>query len=293
MCDEVSGLPALNNIDEVDESTVLVTKRGGCTFGEKALVAHHEAGAAGIIFVNNQDGLFHPAGPDSRDVKLGAYMVNQHDGNHLIQALMSVADTEGPNINGRFVPMTCGNDVDSSYCKPIHYADHLFESSLDYSGKLSVDNDVVEYDYVQGEFGDWIDPHVVWSTMVPTVIGGDAHCCDRSGFEGNNDAVTNSTAMLCLRGECDFATKAENTERAGAGLLLVSSHNSTLTHSTNNTLTRMGCDPPSRGRKVNVATIMVTHDGYEEIVNSFYSQLDAGMTSGIRLAYHGSTCNED
>ena len=40
MCDEVTGLPALNNVDEIDDRTIIVAMRGKCTFGEKALVAY-------------------------------------------------------------------------------------------------------------------------------------------------------------------------------------------------------------------------------------------------------------
>ena len=55
--------------------------------------------------------------------------------------------------------------------------------------------------------------------------------------------------------------------------MIVSSHN--------NTLLRMGADPPYRGRKLAVATAMVGLDAYENIVDGFYTKLDAGMVHSI------------
>ena len=52
MCDNLAGLSILNNAHDVDGNTVVVAVRGECTFGEKAIAAF-EAGAAGIVFVNN------------------------------------------------------------------------------------------------------------------------------------------------------------------------------------------------------------------------------------------------
>lgn len=52
MCDESARIPILNNAEEMDDRTVIVAIRGGCTFGEKANTAQ-EAGAAGILFVND------------------------------------------------------------------------------------------------------------------------------------------------------------------------------------------------------------------------------------------------
>ena len=45
----------------------------------------------------------------------------------------------------------------------------------------------------------------------------------------------------------------------------------------------MGCDPPSRGRRINVVGVMVAHDAYEELVNSYYSHRDSGLPSTIRV----------
>ncbi|KAL7542638.1 hypothetical protein ACHAXR_011968 [Thalassiosira sp. AJA248-18] len=251
MCDEVTGLPVLNNAEEIDELTVVVTMRGACTFGEKALVAH-DIGAAGILFINNEDGLLHPSGPEARDIQMSTFMITQHDGKQLIQALTRVAEADSFSVlNGRFVPIMCKINAD---CAPVNWDDRRFESSLKYKGKILYFDDGVEFDGVQGEFGSWMNSLASWETKVPS----DAHCCDKTSFEGSK--VSNTTAVLCLRGECDFATKGENIAAAGAGMMIVASHN--------NTLTRMGCDPPIRGRKLNVSTIMVSADAYTKMFDS-------------------------
>lgn len=277
MCDEETGLPVLDNAEEMEDLTVVVTMRGQCTFGEKALVARDE-GAIGILFVNNQEGLFHPSAPEARDIgELFATMISPHDGAHLINALRRnqarrmEAETTAPALHGRFIPMWCQHsNSDSDYCRPVSDDDARYESSLSYRGKLYADHGV-EFDYVHADFGLPLLGFEGWPLMVPSVIGGDAHCCDRSGFEGRNE-VTNSTALLCLRGDCDFVTKAENVALAtGGGMIIVSSY-------VNSTLTRMGSDPAIRGRKVQAAAIMVSSDAYEDLVSHFYTSLDHGAT---------------
>ena len=66
MCDGVTGLPALNNMDKIVES--------------------NQYRATGIVLVNNVDGLSHSAGPEASSVhqSFGAVMISQQDGNHLI-----------------------------------------------------------------------------------------------------------------------------------------------------------------------------------------------------------------
>ena len=70
----------------------------------------------------------------------------------------------------------------------------MFGSSLDCKGKLYAKDDV-EFDYVQREFGCWVDSLAEWNTLVPTLIVGDVHCCDKVGFEGSK--VSKNTAMVC------------------------------------------------------------------------------------------------
>ena len=69
MCDGVTGLPALNNMDE-------------------------------IVFGDNVDGLSHPAGPEASSIhqSFGAVMISQQDGNHLIQALSKSVSIRSHNL---------------------------------------------------------------------------------------------------------------------------------------------------------------------------------------------------
>jgi hypothetical protein len=161
--------------------------------------------------------------------------------------------------------------------------DQKFVDSLDYKGKMSIEGSTFEY--LQGDFGSWIDPTIDWTTVVPSVIGGDSYCCDPSGFEGNQ--LSSDHAILCQRGECDFATKAENVDSTGAGLLIVSSHNATMY--------RMGCEPMSRGRRVMVATAMVALETYEHLVDAHYSKLDDGLPSKLAIlqpSFSNDSCEE-
>jgi hypothetical protein len=177
--------------------------------------------------------------------------------------------------------------------------DKQFVESLDYKGKTSIEGSTFEY--LQGDFASWIDPSLDWTTIVPSVIGGDSYCCDPAGFEGNE--LSHANVILCKRCECDFATKAENVESTGAGLLIVSSHNSTMV--------RMGYEPISRGKKVNqidwiyqayspytyLTVQYKTGDGCHcnGLVDAHYSKLDDGLLSKLAILqprFSDDSCEE-
>lgn len=288
MCDDVTGLATFDNGHQVDDNTIIVANRGGCTFGDKAIFAH-ELGAAGILFINNEEGNFHASAPIAHDLPISAAMIGRDDGVQLIRALQSIDEANDPgfSLKARYVAQVCGDDRVASnstaYCHPIEPEDQKFVESLTYKGKMSIEGSV--FQYVQGEFGSWIDPTKEWTIVVPSIIGGDSQCCDASGFDGN--VLSANHAVICQRGECEFATKSENVGSTGAGLLVVSSHNATIY--------RMGVDPPSRGRQVSVATSMVTADAYEHMVHAHYSALDYGMTSKLALLqpnFSNDSCDE-
>ena len=276
MCDDISGLAMLDNDHEVDSSTVIVAKRGSCTFGDKATLAH-ELGSSGILFINNEAGNFHPSAPIAHDLPISAAMIAEDDGVQLIKALNRVKEANEPgySLKARYVALVCGDErVASSdsntYCHPLQPEDKAFVDSLTYKGKMSIEGSTFEY--LQGEFGSWMDSTEL-ITVVPSIIGGDSYCCDEAGFEGN--WMSSNHAVLCQRGECSFATKAENVGSTGASLLIVSSNNSTMY--------RMGVDPPQRGRKLSVATCMVSLDAYDQMVDAHYSQLDVGLNSTVSI----------
>lgn len=51
--DDDDGHSSSVDVDLIDNDTILVVKRGNCTFGEKAQLAH-DLGAGGILLVNNE-----------------------------------------------------------------------------------------------------------------------------------------------------------------------------------------------------------------------------------------------
>ena len=56
MCDD-DFRPVLNNTGRIDKDTIIVTKRGDCSFVEKAQVGL-EAGAGGLLVINNEVSLY-------------------------------------------------------------------------------------------------------------------------------------------------------------------------------------------------------------------------------------------
>lgn len=196
-------------------------------------------------------------------------MINKDGGAHLLKALRHNKD----GVKGRFIPMTCKDKTAStSYCFPARSSDNEFVSNLEYTGKMVVNG--VEFGFLMGEFGSWMNPTIDWKTLVPSTIGADAHCCHKEGFVGNN--LSEAHALLCLRGECDFVTKAENAQLIGAGMMIVGSNNSTLQ--------RMGADR-YRGRKVMTTNVMIPSDAYDHLVASFYSKLDFSLESVISISH--------
>ena len=103
MCNTIFFDPVLENAAKVKElkdqgqDVVLVARRGNCTFGEKSILAE-EVGAVGIIFVNDEDGVSHPAAPDVREFNgdFAPTMVTRHEGEYLVSYLQKMGgETQG------------------------------------------------------------------------------------------------------------------------------------------------------------------------------------------------------
>jgi hypothetical protein len=73
---------------------LVLAKRGNCTFGSKAHMAH-AVGASGIIFVNDRPGVLHAPGPDAHDIEIAAVMISQQEGELLWS---SVQAADGPRV---------------------------------------------------------------------------------------------------------------------------------------------------------------------------------------------------
>ncbi len=130
--------------------TVIVAMRGNCSFAQKAQIAH-DKGAAGILFINNEEGNMFPSASGSasasastptqhgssnmRDVNLSVTMIGKHHGERLLQALQKLQERNygklNPNpaaITGKFVPIYCDTDNNDSnnYCSPVMGQDSLY-----------------------------------------------------------------------------------------------------------------------------------------------------------------------
>jgi len=236
------GRATLENAGEIRRENVLVVERGCCSFAEKATLAAN-AGAIGILFVNNQDGNLHPSGPEAHDVSVSVAMVARTPGYQLVHALSA-----GLAISGRFVPMTCGILLGKrSLCGPVDRADENFVDELLYEGYIQQISKVPGGGgrenighYVQAEFGPPMPP----GEWLLVGVSSEYACVSAPSLYGGE-------AVLVRRGGCDFATKAEVVARAGAGLLI-------LVNDEENAV-RMGVDPVSRGFEVQIPAVMVSN----------------------------------
>ena len=134
MCNTILYDPMLDNADklkelkEKGEDVILVARRGNCTFGEKSILAE-EVGAAGIIFVNDEDGVSHPAAPDVREFNSDFVpsMVTRHEGEYLV----SYMHRNGGVVKARFVPVACveqpKNIETDKFCLPVSQEERDFE----------------------------------------------------------------------------------------------------------------------------------------------------------------------
>ncbi|AFU68932.1 secreted fungalysin-like metallopeptidase [Psychroflexus torquis ATCC 700755] len=96
--DENDICQPITNPSELDQKIVII-RRGDCTFVSKILLAQ-EAGALAVIMVNNVPGApITMGGEDTGDIVIPSIMVNQADGEAIIDALIAEENVSGFLVN--------------------------------------------------------------------------------------------------------------------------------------------------------------------------------------------------
>jgi hypothetical protein len=201
------GVPAdgCSEMKTVNGGLVLVN-RGTCTFGQKARRAQ-EAGAQGVIIVNNESGITHPPGPDAIDLEIFAAMISQAEGGALLEHLQRRGASGSLPLEGFVVPILCkgGN------CRPTTEEEEEIVSALTHGGTLLLDKGAGSYEYLLALFGTAPLPNQELILM-------EAHpsdACSSLGIE------INGAAVLVKRGGCGFSDKVANLQVAGAAAMIL------------------------------------------------------------------------
>ncbi len=184
------------------EGKVLVAMRGGCTFGEKSILAV-ERGARGIMFLNYEDGNGHPAAPDVRELgdSFSPVMLSGQEGGYLLKYLRGA----GGKANASFIPVVCvdtaRNIATTNLCEPATKAEREVEGSIIYGGTVNG-----KYEFLQAQFG------YPYSTepYQGVYFEGDA-CDEETPIEG-----VKGKAVVVDRGGCPFVNKTRALAAAGA-----------------------------------------------------------------------------
>ena len=123
MCDGVTLQPILNNRDAIggEGNVYILARRGTCTFGEKASEAE-AAGAKGIVYINDRDGISHASAPDVREIKnFSPSMIASVDGEYLISHFSETMTSGG--VEAHFIPVACVAEPKSldtdNFCEPV------------------------------------------------------------------------------------------------------------------------------------------------------------------------------
>ena len=145
--------------EEEKEKTLLLTKRGECSFTDKARRAS-ELGFKNIAYVNDRPGMIHAAGPDGHDLSLTAILLPQGEGDNLFNAI----ERNGGILSSTFDGITSSSISATSESKasdrvariiPIHCSevDRDFSSTNLCEPPLKVEREYVNDRFSQG--GMW------------------------------------------------------------------------------------------------------------------------------------------
>jgi photosystem II stability/assembly factor-like uncharacterized protein len=100
------GCSALSNASDIN-GNIAVIKRGDCYFVDKVKNAQN-AGAIGVVMINNVDGFPIVMGGTDPDVNIPSVMISQEDGQAIIDALTNGTSISGTISNNAGVEITIG-----------------------------------------------------------------------------------------------------------------------------------------------------------------------------------------
>ncbi|GMH84234.1 hypothetical protein TrVE_jg7710 [Triparma verrucosa] len=214
MCDLTLYDAMMDNQDRVKElkdqgkNVIIVAKRGNCTYGEKAILAE-SVGADGILYVNDEEGITHPAAPDVREFRdFAPSMISKAEGDYL----MNVLQRGGGTIEANFIPIACVDEPKNlktdKFCLPTSQQERDFEDAIQYGG-VAKSSDGIEADFLQAHYGYPLPD----GTHSFTLHEGDA--CESLGEE------TVSKHVIVKRGGCSFQNKTLNLAEAGAEVIVI------------------------------------------------------------------------
>ena len=171
------------------EKTILLTKRGECSFTQKARKAK-ELGFKSIAFVNDRPGMVHAAGPDGHDLFMTAILLPQGEGDNLFNAIErnggilsstfdgitsfdSPSKADGSHRTARIIPIHCSETdrefTSTNLCEPPlkeerEYVNERFSEGgiwkYHYDDSLNIYGKEYEgyFEYLLANFGVWA-PH--------------------------------------------------------------------------------------------------------------------------------------
>ncbi|CAM9357459.1 unnamed protein product, partial [Discosporangium mesarthrocarpum] len=143
--------PLTNSYQTDEVPPVIVAVRGTCTFSTKVNNTE-QAGASGLLIVNNEEGLLHPPGPDGKDLATFSAMIPAAEGG----ALVEVMGRPGEKTSGMIVPMNChensGLGKKNELCLPATQVDRKAVDEMAKGGFLSWPSGG-KYEYLLAQFG--------------------------------------------------------------------------------------------------------------------------------------------
>lgn len=249
--------------------SLVIVKRGSCTFLEKAEIAF-QRNATGIIIVNTIDALeilSSGIGVDRSITDQRVFALSQlsvvsvaNTSWHALKYSFDKASQSNIELFGQLIPLKCGV---KSQCVPVVEEELLssFEVSAGHF-KVNGGNDLETYDFLTSNFGSRI-PNTPVSLLVSDPLDG----C--SSIQ-TNVPKSGDWALLVHRGTCPFHTKAMNAEKSGAMLLVVIDVE-------DNALQRLGATEP-HSSMIGIPGIIVTAMAGQTLIDAIDSSPETSIT---------------
>lgn len=217
---------APEDVEEDVVGAILVVKRGGCSFLQKAQEAHRRQARA-IIIVNNEDRLESPSSGLGIEANITESSVTAVASVTIVSVANSswatfvhnhrLASHEETKSMAQMIPLKC---VAGGKCFPLVDEEKSVQSEIS-AGSLRLRNsagEVKSFEFLTSTFGGNLP-----SESFPVHISSPLDACS----EVNVSGALPGSALLSIRGHCAFDQKAFHIEQAGSSLQIIIDGNDT------------------------------------------------------------------
>ena len=182
-CEDISFSTPISN------EYIILAFRGNCTFGTKANIVL-KSSAAGLVIINNEEGIEHLHAPDAHDVNISVTSIMQVEGKLLHSVYTNNYLSSEQPMEGYIVPINCHST--GFVCEPATEGEKSLTSQLIHGGYIiqpyNPDSEKLKMEFLLANFGILFPlPYTPLDLVVPSPVD----ACEKITNDVTNKVTTN------------------------------------------------------------------------------------------------------